>query len=104
MVSPILAENVVRAVVRRTSLKFAHALLATAALWMFDHPFSAIMTSPFAIAWLVGCFATQLVIRQFDNIRCARATSNWMCINGRKLYAPGRVWAKASSLPTAGLE
>lgn len=103
VMSPILGENVARAVARAYSFKFAAGMLATAALWTFDHPFIAILTCPFAISCLVERIVTQHIVRQFDHIRALGRHDNWIFINGRKLYAPRRVWEKASSLPTAGL-
>lgn len=103
VVSPILAENAARAVARRYSIKFVAGTIAIAALWTFDHPFSAIMTTPFAVNWLIARITTQLVVRQFDNIRALGKHDDWIFINGKKLYVPRRVWAKSSSLPTAGL-
>jgi hypothetical protein len=104
VVSPILAENVVRAMASAKVVKFTVALVVCMGLWAFDHPFSAILGIPFALVWAIDLVATRLVLRQFDStISALGKHGTWVYINGKKLYAPRRVWEKASSLPTAGL-
>ncbi len=104
LVSPILAENVARIVARAKIVKFTIALVGCMGLWAFDHPFSAILGIPFALVWAIDLVATQRVLRQFDSpIAALGKQDKWIFINGVKLYVPRRVWAKASSLPSAGL-
>jgi hypothetical protein len=104
VVSPILAENVARVMARAKVVKFTVALVGCMGLWAFDHPFSAILGIPFALVWAIDLVATRLVLRQFDApISALGKHGKWVYINGKKLYAPRRVWEKASSLPTAGL-
>jgi hypothetical protein len=104
VVSPILAENVARVMATAKVVKFTVALVGCMGLWAFDHPFSAIFGIPFALVWAIDLIATRLVLRQFDSpIAALGKHGTWIYINGKKLYAPPRVWAKASSLPTAGL-
>lgn len=104
VVSPILAENVARVMARGKVVKFTVALVGCMGLWAFDHPFSAILGIPFALVWAIDLIATRLVLRQFDApIAALGKHGKWVFINGKKLYVPQRVWAKASSLPTAGL-
>jgi hypothetical protein len=104
VVSPILAENVARVMARAKVVKFTIALVGCMGLWAFDHPFSAILGIPFALVWAIDLVATRLVLRQFDApISALGKHGKWVYINGKKLYAPRRVWEKASSLPAAGL-
>ena len=104
LVSTTLAENVARIVARAKIVKFTIGLVGCMGLWAFDHPFSAILGIPFALVWAIDLIATRRVLGQFDSpIAALGKRDKWIYINGLKLYVPGRVWAKASSLPTAGL-
>lgn len=104
IISSLLAENVARRVLRGYWIKLAIAVLTTLVLWTFDHPFLAFQLSPFAVVWLWEVGTAWHVVKQFETgIQALGKHDRWLCINGNKLYAPDRVWAKASSIPTAGL-
>jgi hypothetical protein len=102
--SPILAENVARAVARGYVIKLAIAMTVIMGLLMLHHPYIAIIAAPYAFMWLIELFLTRLVIGQFDRrIQRLERREMWIFINSSKLYAPLRIWDKASALPSAGL-
>jgi hypothetical protein len=104
LVAPIHAENVARIVARGYAIKLAVALLTTTGLWTFDHPYLAILVSPFVAVWALELLVSRLVVGQFDKpVQRLEKRENWIYINSRKLYAPRRAWAKASALPTAAV-
>jgi hypothetical protein len=102
--SPILAENVARGVARSYLIKFSVALAIVLALLGLHHPNIAILVAPFAVVWLFELFLTRLVIGQFDSkIQRLEKRELWIYINSSKLWAPYKIWEKASALPSAGL-
>lgn len=104
VVSPILAENVARIVARGYVIKFAIATVTTIGLAALHHRNLAILAVPFVLVWLYELFMTRLVLGQFEEkIQRLEKRENWIYINSSKLYAPYKIWEKASSLPSAGL-
>jgi hypothetical protein len=103
-VVPLLAENVARTVVRSYWIKLAVAVVTVSGLWTFDHPFLAFQLSPFVLVWLICVVDAWHVLRKVEaRIQLLGKHGNWLLVGSHKLYVPGRVWRKASSLPTAGL-
>jgi len=104
VVAPLLAENIARTIVRGYWIKLAIAVLTTAGLWTFDHPYLAFQLSPFAVVWFFEVLSAWHVARQCETkIAYAGRHGKWLVVNGRKLFVPRRVWEKTSSIPTAGL-
>lgn len=102
--APILAENVARAVARGYLIKLTVAMAIIMGLLALHHLNIAILVGPFAIVWLFELFLTRLVIGQFDSkIQRLEKRELWIYINSSKLYAPYKIWEKASALPSAGL-
>ena len=102
--SPILAENVARGVARGYLIKLTVAMLIIIGLLGLHHLNIAILVGPFAIIWLFELFLTRLVIAQFDSkIQRLEKRELWIYINSSKLWAPYKIWEKASALPSAGL-
>lgn len=102
--SPILAENVARAVARGYQIKLAVSAALIVGLLALHHVNIAILIGPFAAAWMIELFVAQLVVGQFDNkVQRLEKRELWIYINSSKLWAPAKVWDKASSLPSAGL-
>ncbi len=104
VLSPILAENVARTIARGYLIKLSIAMVIIIGLLALQHLNIAILVGPFAILWLIELFLTRLVTSELDNrIQRLEKRENWIFINSRKLYAPYKIWAKASALPSAGL-
>ncbi len=102
--SPILAENVARAVAKGYLVKLTVAMAIIMALLVLHHGNMAILVGPFAAIWLFELFLTRLVIGQFDSkLQRLEKRENWIYINSSKLYAPFKIWNNASALPSAGL-
>lgn len=102
--SPILAENVARGVARGYLIKLTVAMAIIIGLLGLHHLNIAILVGPFAIVWLFELFLTRLVIGQFDSkIQRLEKRELWIYINSSKLWAPYKIWEKASALPSAGL-
>lgn len=103
-VVPLLAENVARTVVRGYWIKLAVAVLTLSGLWTFDHPYLAFQLSPVVLVWFICVVDAWFVLRKVEaRIQALGKHGNWLLVGSHKLYVPGRVWRKASSLPTAGL-
>jgi hypothetical protein len=102
--SAILAENVARGVARGYLIKLTVAMVVIIGLLGLHHLNIAILVGPFAIVWLFELFLTRLVIGQFESkIQRLEKRELWIYINGSKLWAPYKIWEKASALPSAGL-
>lgn len=102
-VAPIHAENVARIVARSDATKFVVSLTTATGLWIFDHPFLAIMSGPFVLVWFIELVISRFAVGQFDHVQRLEKRENWIYINSTKLYAPRRAWAKASVLPAAAV-